>query len=159
MPANGLETVKVSDAFHHRFVHHNSNSMEISFSCNSVAGDHVATKFRSCHDRTAVVPRAKLCSDRFNKIWMRAKWTFHHIWIVMEIFSEMGLRSSVYTYNTVTRSLQNIVVYGQLYFSWILSSQINSTASCKICSDLLTRWDNFIINPLRPNDAVRCHAS
>ena len=64
--------------------HHNSNSMEISFSCNSVAGDPLVTKFCTCYDSTAVMPCAKLCSDHFIRIWVRAKWNFHHIWIVME---------------------------------------------------------------------------
>ena len=27
---------------------------------------------------------AKFCSDHLIGIWMRAKWNFHHIWIVME---------------------------------------------------------------------------
>ena len=64
--------------------HHNSNSMEISFSCNSITGDHIATKFGTCHDSPAVVPCAKYCSDHYIIIWMRANWNFHHIWIVME---------------------------------------------------------------------------
>ena len=66
------------------FFHHNSNSMEISFSCNSITGDHIATKFGTCHDSPAVVPCAKYCSDHYIIIWMRANWNFHHICIVME---------------------------------------------------------------------------
>ena len=58
--------------------------MEISFSSNSTADDHIATTFGTCHDSPAVVPCAKYCSDHFISIWMRAKWNFHHIWIVME---------------------------------------------------------------------------
>ena len=58
--------------------------MEISFSFNSITGDHIATKFGTCHDSPAVVPCAKYCSDHVISIWMRAKWNFHHIWIVME---------------------------------------------------------------------------
>ena len=58
--------------------------MEISFSSNSITDDHIATKFGTCHDSLAVVPCAKYCSDHFISIWMRAKWNFHHIWIVME---------------------------------------------------------------------------
>ena len=66
------------------FFHHNSNSMEISFSCNSIAGDHITTKFCTRHDSIAVMPCAKFCSDHFIRIWMRGKWNFHRIWIVME---------------------------------------------------------------------------
>ena len=58
--------------------------MENSFSSNSITDDHIATKFGTCHDSLAVVPCAKYCSDHFISIWMRAKWNFHHIWIVME---------------------------------------------------------------------------
>ena len=58
--------------------------MEISFSSNSITDDHIATKFGTCHDSPAVVPCAKYCSDHFISIWVRAKWNFHHIWIVME---------------------------------------------------------------------------
>ena len=58
--------------------------MEISFRFNSITGDHIATKFGTCHDSPAVVPCVKHCSDHFISIWMRAKWNFHHIWIVME---------------------------------------------------------------------------
>ena len=58
--------------------------MQVSFSSNSITDDHIATKFGTCHDSPAVVPCAKYCSDHFISIWMRAKWNFHHIWIVME---------------------------------------------------------------------------
>ena len=69
--------------FTNDFFHHNSNSMENSFSSNSITVDHIATKFYTCHDSQAVVPCAKFCSDHFINTWMRAKWNFHHIWIVM----------------------------------------------------------------------------
>ena len=58
--------------------------MEISFSSNSITDDHITTKFGTSHDSPAVVQCAKYCGDHFISIWMRAKWNFHHIWIVME---------------------------------------------------------------------------
>ena len=78
----GLKLTNVSmrgpwDPFHKRFFHHNSNSMEISFSCNSITGDHIPTKFGTYHDNPAVVPCAKYCSDHFISIWMRAKWNWN----------------------------------------------------------------------------------
>ena len=76
--------ILIRGPFHKRFFHHNSNSMEISLSSNSITDDHIATKFGTCHDSPAVVPCAKYCSDHFISIWMGAKWNFHHIWIVME---------------------------------------------------------------------------
>ena len=58
--------------------------MEISINCNSVAADHIATKFCTFHDSTVVVSCAKYCSDHIIKIWMRTKLTFRHIWILIE---------------------------------------------------------------------------
>ena len=45
---------------------------------------HISTNFCSCHDSLAVVACAKLCSDHFFRIWMRAKWNLHHIWNMIE---------------------------------------------------------------------------
>ena len=47
----------------------NSNSVEISPCCNSVAGHQIATNF---------------CSDHFIRIEMRVKRNCHRIWIAME---------------------------------------------------------------------------
>ena len=58
--------------------HHNSNSIEISFSSNSKSNDH------TCHNITTAVLCAKYCSYHFIRNWMRAKWNFQHIWIVMD---------------------------------------------------------------------------
>ena len=58
--------------------------MEISFSSYSINDDHITTKCGTCHDSPAVVPCAQFCSDNFISNPMRAKWNFHHIWIVME---------------------------------------------------------------------------
>ena len=78
--------------FHWRFFHHNSNSMEISFSCK--LNYWYRNKYIS-HGRTAVVPCAKFCSDHFIKMWMRVWWNSHHIWIVMEkICKWIGLHRS-----------------------------------------------------------------
>ena len=54
------------------------------FSSNSITFDYIATKFGTWHDSPADVPCAKFCSDHFISTWMRARWNFHHIWIVME---------------------------------------------------------------------------
>ena len=62
----------------------NSNSIETSPCCNSVAGHQIATNFCTCHDSTAVVPCTKLCSGHCIRIEMRVKRNFHGIWIAME---------------------------------------------------------------------------
>ena len=68
-----------------RFFHHHSNLMDIPFSSNSITCDHSIAKIGTCHDSPAVVPCAKYCSDHFISFWIRAKWNFHHIWIVSGI--------------------------------------------------------------------------
>ena len=64
--------------------HHNENSMKNFFQCNSIAGYHIATKFCTCCDSTAVMACAKFHNDHLTTIWMRAEWNFHQIWIPME---------------------------------------------------------------------------
>ena len=54
---------------------------EVSFRCNSIAVDHIASTFFTC---TAAGSCATFCRYHFIRIWIRAKWNFHHIWIVME---------------------------------------------------------------------------
>ena len=65
-------------------VRYNGFSMEILFSCNSVADINIATKFCTRHDSTSYVPCAKFCSEQLVRIWMRVKWNFHHIWIMLK---------------------------------------------------------------------------
>ena len=59
----------------------NSNSMETSPCCNSVAGHQIATIFCTCHYSTAVVPCTKFCSDHGIRLDVRVKRNFHRIWI------------------------------------------------------------------------------
>ena len=46
------------------FFYHNSNSMEISFCCNSISENHIATNIFICHDSSAVVSCVKFCCNR-----------------------------------------------------------------------------------------------
>ena len=62
----------------------NSNSMETSPCCKSVAGHEIATNVCTCHDSTAVVARTKFCSDPCHRIEVRVKQNFPRIWIAME---------------------------------------------------------------------------
>ena len=58
--------------------------MEISF-CSHPNNDIViATIFGTWHDSWAVVACAKFCRDMITSNWIKAKWNFHRIWIVME---------------------------------------------------------------------------
>ena len=57
--------------------------LETSPCCNSVRGVLIATKFCTCHDNTIVIPCATFYSNHFVRFWIRVKWNFHHIWIVM----------------------------------------------------------------------------
>ena len=58
--------------------------MEISFSSHPNTNKGIATKFGTWHDSWAVVACAKCCVDIITSNWIRAKWNFHRIWIVME---------------------------------------------------------------------------
>ena len=64
--------------------HHNSNVMEISFCSYPTTNKVIATKFGTWHDGWAVMACAKFCCDMITSNWIRAKWNFHRIWIVME---------------------------------------------------------------------------
>ena len=58
--------------------------METSFCSHPNTNKVVATIFGTWHDSWAVVACAKCCCDMIISSWIRAKWNFHHIWIVME---------------------------------------------------------------------------
>ena len=84
--------------------HHNSNSMESYFQCNSIVQyDHMAAKCRTCHDSTDVALCTKFHSDRFIKTWKRAELIVHRIWITMEkiVREMMGPRFQFCTYRTL----------------------------------------------------------
>ena len=122
----------IRDPFHLRFFHHNSNSMEISFSSNSVTGDYIDTTFGTCHDSSAVVPCAKFCSDTFISIWMRGKWNFHHIWIVMEkLLVKWAPGFHVFTSTLFHKPLLGIPVIFTVYISTIDIKYIMHNGQCK----------------------------
>ena len=58
--------------------------MEISFCSHPNTNKVIATIFGTWHDSWAVVACAKFCCDMVISNWIRAKWNFHRIWIVME---------------------------------------------------------------------------
>ena len=66
------------------FFARNSNSMENSSCCNSVAAHQIETNFCTCHDSTAVVSCTKFCSNHFIRLEMRVKRNFHRNWNAME---------------------------------------------------------------------------
>ena len=58
--------------------------MEISFCSHPNNNIVIATIFGTWHDSWAVVACAKFCRDMITSNWIKAKWNFHRIWIVME---------------------------------------------------------------------------
>ena len=58
--------------------------MEISFCSHPNTNKVITTIFGTWHDSWAVVACAKFCCDMVISNWIRAKWNFHRIWIVME---------------------------------------------------------------------------
>ena len=70
------------------FFHRNSNSMENSFHYHLDSNTVIATKFCSWHNSCAVVACTKICCDPMASNKIRARRSFHLIWI-------MGKKSSV----------------------------------------------------------------
>ena len=58
--------------------------MEISFCSHPNNNIVIATIFGTWHDSWAFVACAKFCCDMITSNWIKAKWNFHRIWIVME---------------------------------------------------------------------------
>ena len=58
--------------------------MDISFCSHPSTNKMIAPKFGTWHDSWAVVACAKFCCNMITSNWIRAKWIFHRIWIVME---------------------------------------------------------------------------
>ena len=65
---------------------------------NSIIRHHIATKFCTCHDCTAVVPCTNYNSGHFITTWMRVEWTFHRMWITMENRSWNGLLVHIWVF-------------------------------------------------------------
>ena len=73
-----------------RVLHQNLNLMANSLHCDSIPGCDIATNFCTCHGSRAVMSCAKFFSNRVTRVWIRAKWNLHHIWIVIKFFSWNG---------------------------------------------------------------------
>ena len=82
--------------FHEWFFHRYSNSMANWFWCKSILGHHVAIKFYTCHDSTALVPCAKFHSDHFPTTWMRTEWNFIEFDLPWKNCLWNGLRDTIH---------------------------------------------------------------
>ena len=73
---------------HSQFFHRNLNFVENIFPCNFISSFklwyQVPSNFCTCHDSTAVVSCAKVCSYHMTKIRMKTKWPFCRIWITVQ---------------------------------------------------------------------------
>ena len=83
---------------HSQFFHCNLNFVEDIFPCYSILSCklwyQVASNLCTCHDITAVVACAQVCSNHMTKIQMKTKWHFSRILNYgPKIFSEMVLRT------------------------------------------------------------------
>ena len=65
-----------------RFFHHNEVSMEVPFCSHPNLDALIATKFCTCHDSTAVVTCAKICSNLMGSDRITAQEISHCIWIL-----------------------------------------------------------------------------
>ena len=127
--------------------------MEISFSSNSITDNHIATKFGTCHDSPAVVPCAKYCSDHYIIIWMRAKWNFHHIWIVMEkLLVKWAPEQNVQHLRDILKT-----------FLWAISDVFEYWITCMLCIWggvwVFSWWQIINMNILHDAWEVSCNPS
>ena len=70
--------------FHGRFIVRDLNSMENWFSCNSISGYNITTKFYTCHNSIAVMPCAEFHNDHLTTTWISVECNLHGIWIMMK---------------------------------------------------------------------------
>ena len=63
----------------HRFFHHNSNSIKISFCSHPCCSEVIAMKFCTWHDSCAVMPCAKFSSDTMPYNGVKLKPIFHQM--------------------------------------------------------------------------------
>ena len=68
------------------FIHDFSITIQIRWICHLAVNQLLLAmaQFFTWRDSTAVVPHVKFCSDNSIRIWMRVKWNFHNIGIVIE---------------------------------------------------------------------------
>ena len=76
--------------------------IKISFRCNSFPGQQLTANICTWCNNLAVVACAKICSNGFLEIWIRAKGNSHHIWIVMEKSSAKWALVPVLLYSNIT---------------------------------------------------------
>ena len=106
--------------------------MEISFCSHPNTNKVIVTIFGTWHDSWAVVACAKFCCDVIISNWIRAKWIFHHIWIVMEkslvkwVPEPEGLTILVLKpqYSGITRSIPRLMMPGFLHHQAISNHDI-----------------------------------
>ena len=108
------------------FFHHNSNSMEISLSTNSVAGHHITTKFCTWHDSIDVVSCAKFCRITSSEFG----WKQNEVFITFELWkivSEMGP-------NDTTTVVVKLGRHHENYWAFIGQRMVNLLQSSTIVS-------------------------
>ena len=70
------------DSFHQRVSPCKLNSLKTLPCCDSIISHQIAPKVYTCHNSTAIMSCAKLCSNHYIWIEMRAK-KIHQIWILI----------------------------------------------------------------------------
>ena len=118
--------------------------METSPSSNSIPGHRIATKFFKSHDSTACT---KFCSDRCVRIEVKAKGTFHRIWIVMKKnVSETGPREL----GLYIRAHEPAVQTNLLLSQWISIKRAQTLVSITLtssqkenCMSKCKNWNEF----------------
>ena len=149
--------------FHQIFFIPNSNGKVIFFFCNFVIWlFYLATKFRTCHNSSAVVTCVKFCSDAFTTICIIVKWYSYQIWIFgSQIISEMvpadsysPARCSWEIVGSGNRLDEKLLTLAHKSLSWQHLPNWNVNSPVYSFTDKLTDWylrikDNFFMVPSR----------
>ena len=90
----------------------NNFSIKVWMECKFVLVYWITTNFCTWHDSLAVMPCAKFCSDHLIKIWMRMKWNFHEICILIGKSSLRWVTDSPGVHSTKTYMILIIITFG-----------------------------------------------
>ena len=98
------------------------------FLCNFIAGYHIATKFCTRHDNTAVKSCAKFHSNHFTTTWMTAAWNFHQTLIEMEKlfmkWAQAARMTKLEPKSMVPRSIIVVRIFPHTYVCAIINWEI-----------------------------------
>ena len=125
--------------------------MEISFCSHPNTNKVIATKFGTWHDSWAVVACAKFCCDMITSYWIRAKWNFHQIWIVMEKLLAKWVPGAHFTdeFSIIIHFEKNFLFHSHSISNWLLQ---HFTRACCVAMAYPNFFSNMIMRNRRTEE-------